>query len=283
MVGIGDIFSGSNFAKGLSSLSTASARPNFELQFSLLQNTIIDQLNEKIEQASADSGLANNVDAFLISAEKKLVRFSNDLIDFTFDNNRNINAVGELTQQVEELDAALAGDDFDAFNNTLGLVNDTVSKTTVTNGATVGIFISDGIENIRRDGLLSYDNAGTTTKATQYTDFADKAAAQAAVDAARTELASIAQVVLLKAESAEKLRENSDTKLSATVLQIQAAQIADEADKAAEIGKIRDEYSQLLNSISLSFEVSFGLADQLAANLFDPDRVPGGSAVNIIL
>jgi len=283
MASVAGIFSSDNFAKGFSALGVAAARPQFELQFNQMQNTIIEQLNAKVEEAQADSGLTNNIDAFLLRTEKKLVKFQNNLTDFTFDNNRNINATGELARRVELLDSALAADDFAAFDAELKVVNDTISKTTVTNGTTAGIFISDGIENIRRQGLLSITSGGTPTKASQYTDFADKAEAQAAVDGAKDELAKIAQVLLLKAESAEKLRTNTETKLSATVLQIQAAQIADDAEKAAEVGKVREQYAQLLNAVSLSFEVSFGMADQLAANLFSPNSTPAGSSVNILL
>jgi len=283
VVGITDLFAGNNFAKGLSSIGTAAARPNFELQFNQLQNTIIGQLNDKIEQVTADDGLVNNVDVFLLRTEKNLVRFQNNLTDFTFDNSRNINAVGEMARQLELMDTALASDDTDAFNAALERTNATVSKTTVTNGSTVGIFISDGIQEIRRDGLLSITSGDTKTAANTFADFADKTAAQAAVDAAQTKLDTIAQILLLKAESAEKLRENTTTKLNATILQVQAAQIADEAEKAAEIGKVRNQYAQLLNAISLSFEVSNAMADQLAAGLFDPNSTPAGSIVNIFL
>jgi len=283
MVGVVDIFSSGNFAAGLSSIGTASARPTFELQFNQLQNTIIDQLNSKIEKASSDSGLNNNVDAFLIGTEKKLSKFQNNLIDFNFDNNRNINAVGEMARQLDVMDAALAAGKTSDFNTALERVNGTIAKTTVTNGTTVGIFISDGIESVRRRGLVSVTNGATVTKATKYADFADLTSAQNAVAAGRAEIGKIAQVLLLKAESAEKLRTNTETKLNATILQIQAAQIAAQADKATEIAKIRENYSQLLNAISLSFEVSSGMADRLAAGLFSPNSVPAGSAVNILL
>jgi len=283
VVGITDLFSGNSFAKGLSSLSTASARPKFELQFNQLQNTIISQLNDKINQVSADDGLKNNIDVFLLNTEKNLVRFQDNLHGFNLDNNRNINAVGEMARQLNLMDTALAGNDTNAFNVALDRINATVAQTTVTNGTTVGIFIADGLQEIRRDGLLSVTNGGTTTKATKFADFPDQATAQATVDAAQAKLVNVAQVLLLKADSSEKLRVNTDTKLNATILQVQAAQIADEAEKAAEIGKVRNQYAQLLNAISLSFEVSNGMADQLAAGLFSANKVPSGSVLNIFL
>ena len=97
------------------------------------------------------------------------------------------------------------------------------------------------------------------------------------------QIANIASVLLLKAEGAENIRENTDKNLKSTILQIEATLIADQADKANEIAKIRDEYGQLLNALSLAFETSQTFADQLGQRLFDPNAVPAGSAVNILL
>ncbi len=283
MVGPADILAGGNFAKGFAETARIVARPQFELQFNVLQNTIIGRLNDKIDEVTADDGLENTVDAFLLSSEKRLTRFQNDLGNFIFDNSRNINAAGGLASHLDDLQAALTNNDTDEFNTILGEINQAVGNTHVSNGTTVGIFIDDGITKMRREGLVSTDSGGTTVAATSRADFADDAAAQAAIDAATSQIANIAQVVLLKAEGAENIRANSDKNLKSVILQIQAAQIADQTDKANEIAKIREEFAQLLNTLSLAFESSQVIADQLGQKLFDPDSVPAGSAVNIIL
>lgn len=283
MVGASGILSTDSFAKSFGLLGAQAGRPNFELQFNNLQNAIIDRLNTKVDEVTADSELVNRVDVFLANEEKKLVRFQNSLTDFTFENGRNINAIGELARQLDDLSTALDGGDTEAFNEILTTINNTVSKTTATNGINVGIFISDGISELRRDGLLKFDNAGTATQATSFADFADTAEANSAITAALQKVSQIANVLVLKAEGAEVLRQRTDKNLSATILQIQSAQIAEDAEKAAEIAKLKEEYGQLLNAISLAFETSQALADQLAAKLFTPDDVPAGSAVNILL
>jgi hypothetical protein len=283
MVGEAGILSGVSFAQSFASTRLAAARPNFELQFNNLQNSIIDRLNEKINEAQKDSKLNNQIDVFLLAQEKKLTRFQSDLDLFTFNNARNINAVGELARRLDDLSTALGNGDTAAFDKTLSEVSDIIGNTVVTNGTTIGIYISDGIETLRRDGLLQYDNAGTSTKATAYSDFADQAEAEAAIASAIEKVGQISDVLLYKAEGAEVLRQKTATNLNSTLLQIQAAQTAVAAEKAAEIAKLRDEYAQLLNAISLAFESSQALSEQLSAKLFSPDSVPPGSAVNILL
>ena len=283
MVGEAGILSGVSFAQSFASTRLAAGRPNFELQFNNLQNSIIDRLNEKINEAQKDSKLNNQIDVFLLAQEKKLTRFQSDLDLFTFNNARNINAVGELARRLDDLSTAIGNGDTAAFDRTLSEVSDIIGNTVVTNGTTIGIYISDGIEALRRDGLLQYDNAGTSTKATAYSDFADQAEAEAAIASAIEKIGQISDVLLYKAEGAEVLRQKTVTNLNSTLLQIQAAQTAVEAEKAAEIAKLRNEYAQLLNAISLAFESSQALSEQLSAKLFSPDAVPPGSAVNILL
>jgi hypothetical protein len=277
------VLSSDSFAKAFASTANLASRPSFELQFNNLQNAVIDRLNKKIQEAAADSGLRNNIDVFLLNEEKKLTRFQNALSDFTFDNGRNINAVGELARQLGNLSAALDVNDTTAFNNVLATINDVVSKTVVTEGTTVGIFSSDGISQLRRDGLLNFDNGGTITRATSRDDFANDAAANAAITSALEKVSQIATALLAKAEGAELLRQRTEKNLNATILQIQAAQVAQDAEKANEIAKLKEEYSQLLNAISLAFESSQALTEQLSAKLFSPNDVPAGSAVNILL
>ncbi len=283
MVGEAGIISGVPFAKAFASIATQSQRPNFELQFNNLQNALIDRLNKKIDEANEDLELENNIDVFLRNKEKELVRFHNSLQDFTFDNSRNINAVGELASQLDNLSTALDAGDTETFDQILAKINQIVGNTKVTNGYTVGIYISDGIHEIRRDGLLQFDNGGTAEKASKYSDFANDSEINVSITSALAKLSTSAEILLLKGEAVEGLRKRTSTNLNSTILQIQAAQTANKAAKAEEIAKLRDEYSQLLNVISLAFETSNTLANELSSTLFSPNKVPPGSTVNLFL
>ena len=254
------------------------------MAFNALQNTLIDRLNDKVEEVTADDGLVNNIDPFLVSSQKRLQRFQADLDHFIFDNSRNINAAGGLAQRLDSLQTALNSNNTDEFNAILGKINQAIGHTHVSNGTTVGIYIDDGITKLRREGLVSItDGDGTTVAATARSDFADDAAAQAAIDAAELQIANTASVLLLKAEGAENIRESTAKNIRATILQIEAARVAEQADKANEVAKIREVYGQLLNALSLAFESSQAFADQLGQKLFDPNAVPAGSVVNILL
>ena len=84
MVSITNLFSTQNFSKAMVDNALAAHSPTFELQFNILQNTIIDRLNDKIKDAQAETQLENTIDPFLLAEEKKLLGFSDDLRRFKF-------------------------------------------------------------------------------------------------------------------------------------------------------------------------------------------------------
>ena len=243
MVGEAGILNSVPFASAFASIGIQSQRPNFELQFNNLQNALIERLNTKIDEANEELELENNVDIFLRSKEKELVRFHNSLQDFTFDNSRNINAVGELASQLDALSSALDAGDTKSFDQTLAKINQIVGNTRVTNGYTVGIYISDGINEIRRDGLLQFDNSGTAEKASKYSDFANDAEINVAITSAIGKLSTSAEILVLKGESAEELRQRTSKNLNSTILQIKAAQTANKAEK--DIGIYKSSISKM--------------------------------------
>ena len=282
MVSITNLFSTQSFSKAMVDTALAAHSPTFELQFNILQNTIIDRLNDKIKDAQAETQLENTIDPFLLAEEKKLLRFSDDLRRFKFFNGKNINAAGELLRQLDTMDTALTDNDTDAFNTALTRVNDTISKMTRTHGVSVGIFIDDGIHAIRRDGLVKYDDgSGNTNQASELSDFSSTSDARDAVTAAHTKVLTIASVLLLKGEAVEGVQHYTEKELRSTILQVQAARIANEAEKAAEIAKLQESYAQLLNTLSLAFETQRIQGQQFAKQLFSLNKVPSGSILNL--
>ena len=282
MVSITNLFSTQSFSKAMVDNALAAHSPTFELQFNILQNTIIDRLNDKIKDAQAETQLENTIDPFLLAEEKKLLGFSDDLRRFKFFNSKNINAAGELLRQLDTMDTALTDNDTDAFNTALTRVNDTISKMTRTHGVSVGIFIDDGIHAIRRDGLVKYDDgSGNTDQASELSDFASTSDARDAVTAAHTKVLTIASVLLLKGEAVESVQHYTEKELRSTILQVQAARIANEAEKAAEIAKLQESYAQLLNALSLAFETQRIQGQQFAKQLFSLNKIPSGSILNL--
>ncbi len=280
MVGVPDLLSGRSFAYNFARLASAAARPNFELQFNILQNSIIDRINRDIEQINSDS-TENQVDVFLLLSRNKLTRYKENLERLIFANGRVAWAIPELQDKLDRLTAAVNANDTATFDTVLGQVNDIVGNLQVVDGSPVGITMPDGIAAIRRDGLLNVDQAGVATRITAYSQFANSAEALAAITRAKNRLTASLTSVLIKGEAAENIRVATEQKLTSTVLAIEAAQTARDAEKATALVKVRENYAQLLNALSLAFESSQTMAEQLGKNLFDPNQVAPGSVMNL--
>lgn len=284
MVGIASLLTSSNVARGLVQTQDIASRPQFELQFNILQNTIIERLNKKIEEAQADEKLQNGkIDVFLFETAKKLTRVQQGIERFLFENGHNIRAMTPISERLDQLDDALDDNDANAFNRVLGKLNDTAGKLKITNGVTVGISSDDGIRKLRNSGIVRYDDSGTVRRATSLSDFASTSDARAAVNAARSEIGYIAESLVFIQQGAETVRQSTEKSLNSTLLQIQAARTADQATKAEEIAKLRDEYSHLLNALSLAFESSQVLTNKLGTTLFEGPQLDKGSIVNLFI
>ncbi len=282
MVGISDIFSSRSAAYGIANVGTMSSRPSFELQFNILQNSIIERINKEIEKVNESS--TENVDAFLLHSQRKLEIFSENLDNFRFFNSRNAWTIPELQTKLAELETArgtLPSPDTAAFNNTLDKINAIVGNMQVPNGYVVGISLDDGINAIRRDGLINVTRNGVVERVTSYSQFTDATEAYNAITAAQSKLDVSYNSVLLKAESGEKLRVMTQRNLTSVSFQIESARTAAEAEKAAELVKLREEYGRLLNSISLAFESNQAMAEHMSRSLFDPNKVDSGSVMNL--
>ena len=186
-----------------------------------------------------------------------------------------------ILEHLENLGSKLSANDTDGFNKELARLNNTTGKLKITNGVTVGIFSDDGIQKLRNAGVLRYDDSGTAKRATSLSDFADNAAASAAIDAAKNEIANVSTSLVYKQEGAEVVKQGTANSLNSTLLQIEAARVADQGKKAEEITKLREEYGHLLNALSLAFESSQVLTNKLGSALFEAPRLDKGSVLNL--
>ena len=279
MVGTPDILAGRSLAYGLTTLSTAASRPSFELRFNALQNTVIDRLNREIEAVSEAS--RESIDAFLVLSQKKLRTFQVNIDKFTVANSRNAWTLADLVDKLDQLQVALNASNTAGFNTVLNQINENVGRMTVPNGAVVGIFLDDGVTAIRRDGLINVTRSGAKVRVTAYDQFANATEAQTAIDNARTKITTSLNAVIARAEAAERLSQVTDKNLLAVDVQIEATKTAQQAELASELAELREKYAIFLNDLSLAFETSQSLAEQLGKGLFDPNKVDPGSAVNI--
>ena len=282
MAGIVDLFSGGNIAQALAQTGKLSARPTMELQINQLQNAVIKRMNDKIEEVNQDSKLKNDtLDVHLEKSRQKLERFVNQSQKYLFDNGRNMLTVDGLVSKLSDLDAALQADDTTKFNSTLSDINWMVGMMHDSQGFIVGLYVDDGTKQMQVDGLVNYDNGGVTTPALSRSDFADDAAASAAITAALSTTTRISQVLSYNQEAGENLRETTQTNLTATLFQIEATSIANQAEKANEVEKLRREYSQLLNAVALAYESNAALTERISAALFEPPEMQPGSIMSM--
>lgn len=282
MAGIADIYSGGDFSAGFAQTAQSAVRPNLEYQVNILQNAVIKRLNEKISAVNADKELKNStLDAYLSSQKKKLSAFSFQTEKYIFDNGRNMITADALTTKLNDLSAALAANDTTTFNQVLKSINQVTDMMTQANGMPIGIVVDDGVSKIQSPGLVQYNNAGTQTRATQRSDFATDADATAAINQAFNELGTTSQVLSFNQDAAENLRSKTQGKLNSTILQLEAVRVANDAEKANEVEKLRRQYSQFLNAISLSYESNAALTEKLSSSLFGPLDIQPGSVMNL--
>ena len=279
MVGIPDIFTGRSLAYGLSTLGNVSARPNFELQYNILQNSVVDRINKELENIQASS--TETVDVVLVSTKNKLTIFRDNVHTFVYQNSRNAWTVADLKTKVDGLSAALNNGDTAGANVLLAQIDRNVGNMTVPNGTSIGIFLQDRIAAIRRDGLINVDRGSGPIKITSFSQFANNGEAVTAYNNAIAKLDSVANAVLANAEGAEKLRGLADKNLVAVSLEIESAKLASQAEQAAALKKVRDQYAQFLNALSLAFEGNQAMAEQLGKNLFNPNQISPGSVMNM--
>lgn len=283
MSGIGSLFSGSHYGSPIADVAQASMRPTFELQFSLLQNQVIDRLNKEIE---ATNGSGEKVDAFLLLEKARLDRVSEGMDKFRIDASRNHNLMADISDLMLEggdaaLSSAASGDstDFDAL---LAKINTMADRLISLDGSTTGIMFEDGVRSIKNNGLVRYtDGSGASQKATSYADFATAADATTALSDAVDRLIGAQTLTDLKIETVVDMQGKVGERIIAASLDIQVAQSSGQAEKAKAVAGLRDKYAQMLNALSIGFEGAAAQSEYFAKHLLAPTEVDRGSVMNL--
>lgn len=250
-----------SLAFGIANANTLAARPNFELAFNVLQNTVISRLNKEIEKLNNEP--VNNVDAFLLLEQKRLNRVLPFVQTYQANNDSNRFRAASILDKLDVLDLDVLLADSDHFDATLAEANTFASEFLPVDGSAIGIFALDGFDQIARDGL------GINS----YASYADDAERFAAIDSARTRVQAALDIANINGETAYDFRQRTEKKIIALDAQIKATRAAQRAEKVAEIEKLRQQYAQTLNAISLAFEVAQARSEALGKNLL-ANRTP---------
>ena len=272
---IGTIFQGSNggfsVARNLGRLAIIAQRPNFELQFNILQNKLIEQLAKKIEKLD-DNSIVNNVDVFLGLEKKRLQRLSPLVSRFKNQTFMNLVNTNGLIDNLAKLKTLAAGSDAAAFDTLLAKIDKELLSIRKVNGLAIGFNVRDGLVKVRDEGL----------GISNFSSYADATERQDAVAAASSKLESGVLVLLSNLDAINTFQESVGSKLASVTLQIEAVQLADTGEKLAEIKKLRQKHSQFLNALSLAFEINQARAELLTEMLLEPPSFGKGTVLDII-
>lgn len=278
------ISAGNATALGLANVQSQAARPNFNLQFNNLQNQIIDRLNQKIteiQQVKTNSGMKT----LLQSERQKLVQVAEGVEPVrqsVVTNSYILSTMSDLIGQLNGAVAAADAGDPTEFDRLLAGLNDTSDKIQVTDGSAIGLWVGDGSDKLKRDGLLQTTNPdGTKARAITFSDFASTTDALGAITDAMYHLSNVQNSSQVRADVLAGIMETTSTSIQKIDAQLQIQDTADLVSQAAEITKVKQQYSYMLQSLSLSFEGSQSMADALGAQLLGGASVDRGSVMNL--
>lgn len=276
MIGIGAFFQGANngfvsVARSLGRLAVIAQRPNFELQFSILQNKLIDQLAEKIEKLD-DKSVVNNVDVFLELEKRRLQRLTPLIDRFKNQTFMNLAITNGVIDDLNTLKTLASGSDAAAYDNLLAKIDKELLSIRKVSGLAIGFNVRDGLVKVRDEGL----------GISNFSSYADATEREDAVTAARSKLEIGVLVLQSNLDAINTFQESVGSKLASVTLQIEAVQLADTGEKIAEIKKLRDKHSQFLNALSLAFEINQARAELLTGMLLEPPKFGKGTVLDII-
>jgi len=259
-----------SIGRDLAQLSTVSARPTFELQFSILQNQILDRISDKIQEYQEDAQV-NRVDAFLTLEKNRLERIIPSVDQYVSETGRNFKITNGLLDDLYELLGSAAGGDADAFDKAVAQLDDDLDSIKNVSGLAIGLNVKDGMVALRDEGfgIGGYDS---------YADYTERSEA---IYKVISRVENALTVMTNNLDGALNFKDSVDTKITAVTVQIQAVQAAEQTEQLNEIAKLRDDSAQLLNALSLAFETNLARSEAFAEQLLNP-QINEGTVLDIL-
>lgn len=274
MTGVLNLFSGANIGQTLAGLAQTAARPGFELRFAQLQNTVINRINQKIEEINNDN--TGVISPQMVLEKARMQRTSDILNGYQNELTNQYNGVADIYNKLMDLDEG----DPEAFDRVLGQINQTASLLQNVDGTPANVFSLDGVADLRDNGVLRVTRDGAQVAVQKFSDFADVNEAKAAISDALSRVAASVNIINTTVDSVDGLRNSVDKRLTAVTLEIEAAKTTASAEKAAKIKEMEQEYARMLNALSLSFEGSQQVTQRIQS-LFSEQEIQKGSVMNL--
>lgn len=274
MTGVLNLFSGANIGQTLAGLAQTAARPGFELRFAQLQNTVINRINQKIEEINNDN--TGVISPQMVLEKARMQRTSDILNGYQNELTNQYNGVADIYNKLMDLDEG----DPEAFDRVLGQINQTASLLQNVDGTPANVFSLDGVADLRDNGVLRVTRDGAQVAVQKFSDFADVNEAKAAISDALSRVSASVNIINTTVDSVDGLRNSVDKRLTAVTLEIEAAKTTASAEKAAKIKEMEQEYARMLNALSLSFEGSQQVTQRIQS-LFSEQEIQKGSVMNL--
>jgi hypothetical protein len=259
--------SGTSASLALGNLASAAARPNFELAFNNLQNSILGRLDKEIK-AFSEAGEINNVDAFLRLEQQRLTALQPVVTKYAQEVVNTRQHVAEALEAAIGLGELAQQGDADAFNTALADLNARIANTPSANGAQIGIYTDDGLGALRQSGL-------------GVAEWTDQATAEEQVSAAVLRLTDLLSVYNVRQDDASGLFDQANERLATVTQQIVSSQLEDKQAALEKVTKLKEHYGYMLQSLSLAFEVQQQQNDSIQKTLLDPGQAATGSILNL--
>jgi hypothetical protein len=261
----------------LANLAATVAAPNFELQFSQLQNTIVRRVNKEIARVN-DAGASKRFE--IESLRKKGLKLADALPliqAYRQGNHNNLGQIQRLQDDAAALAASLGADDVDQTEvDTFNAQRDEI----VARLNNLFVFIHPNVVDGKAIQALKAEidtlNALTPVVGTQ----ADNQAVIDAVATFQSKLNTANEVTQNTISLALHLDLNIQRRQSKILADFEELTTAEQARKAQEIENIKIDFANLLTAISLTFEANKNLPQEL--NKFLTPFVPQpGSILNL--
>lgn len=272
-------------AQTIANINQAAMGATFDLQFSQLQNTVIRRLNTEIAGVNAAGG--SKADELRLKREGKNFATQLPLIEkFQFDTQTNSNRLSTVLNDVSTAisyfsDGNISSSDVTNFNTARQAVVDELNK--LTQLSYVGFTDGNIIQRLK-------NKVSTLESLAPVVGVVDAAGTSPPTNVNRAVLTSLetlqndvttAQTVTNNSLSnIFDMRQTITAKLSEIQADVTAINSTAQTKKLAEVNKIKQKYTTLLKSISISYQGASGLSKSLnqALTLAEP---PKGSVLNM--
>ena len=250
----------------------------FELQFNLLQNTLINRHNDKIEEISTTPASVRHKIDSLAKRQQNLVNALPALADFRQGNLNNKGALEKLFDEVSTLfqtfnqDANVDADEVAAFETQREIVAQKMEN--------LYVFSHPDINDGKVIQRLKEDVAAVRALEVNVGTLASNSGVADSLTALQTEVSVAITVTQNTVSTTLDLEQRIESKFADVESKLIELTTKEQARREAEIADAEGVLGNLLRALSLSFESNSQLSQALT-NRLKPFTPPPGSTLNI--